>query len=35
MASFFISRIDSMVDGILKAKLKTATDAKEPACCAA
>src|SRR6202171_6169113 len=29
VASFFISRIDSMLDGILKARLKTSTDAKE------
>jgi transaldolase/glucose-6-phosphate isomerase len=29
VASFFISRIDSMVDGILKARLKTAADPKE------
>ena len=31
VASFFISRIDSMVDSILKAKLKTSTDPKEQA----
>ncbi len=31
VASFFISRIDSMVDSIVKAKLKTATDPKEQA----
>jgi transaldolase/glucose-6-phosphate isomerase len=31
VASFFISRIDSMVDGLLKARLKTAVDAKERA----
>lgn len=31
VASFFISRIDSMVDGIVKGKLKTSTDAKEQA----
>ena len=36
VASFFISRIDSMVDGIVKARLKTSTDPKEqPGCCAA
>jgi len=29
VASFFISRIDSMVDSIVKARLKTATDVKE------
>jgi len=29
VASFFISRIDSMVDSIVKNKLKTASDAKE------
>ena len=29
VASFFISRIDSMVDGILKSRLKSSTDAKE------
>ena len=31
MASFFISRIDSMVDAIVKARLKTTTDPKEQA----
>jgi transaldolase/glucose-6-phosphate isomerase len=31
VASFFISRIDSMVDGILKARLKTTDDPKEQA----
>ena len=31
VASFFISRIDSMVDGIVKNRLKTSTDAKEQA----
>ena len=31
VASFFISRIDSMVDSILKARLKTSTDPKEQA----
>jgi len=31
VASFFISRIDSMVDAIVKAKLKTSTDPKEQA----
>jgi transaldolase/glucose-6-phosphate isomerase len=31
VASFFISRIDSMVDAIVKAKLKTSTDAREQA----
>ena len=31
VASFFISRIDSMVDGLLKARLKNAADAKERA----
>ena len=31
VASFFISRIDSMVDGLLKARLKTSTDPKEQA----
>src|SRR5580698_1582634 len=31
VASFFISRIDSMVDAIVKAKLKAATDPKEQA----
>ena len=31
VASFFISRIDSMVDGLLKARLKTSTDAREQA----
>ena len=31
VASFFISRIDSMVDAIVKAKLKTAADPKEQA----
>jgi len=29
VASFFVSRIDSMVDGIIKARLKTVTDPKE------
>src|SRR6266852_6739812 len=29
VASFFVSRIDSMIDGLVKAKLKTSTDAKE------
>src|SRR5712692_4409784 len=29
VASFFVSRIDTMVDSILKARLKTATDPKE------
>jgi len=31
VASFFISRIDSMVDAIVKAKLKSSTDLKEQA----
>src|SRR3984957_1527808 len=31
VASFFISRIDSMVDAMVKAKLKTSTDPKEQA----
>jgi transaldolase / glucose-6-phosphate isomerase len=31
VASFFISRIDSMVDALVKAKLKTSTDPKEQA----
>ncbi len=31
VASFFISRIDSMVDAIVKAKLKSSTDPKEQA----
>jgi transaldolase / glucose-6-phosphate isomerase len=31
VASFFISRIDSMVDSILKAKIKAATDPKQQA----
>jgi transaldolase/glucose-6-phosphate isomerase len=31
VASFFISRIDSMVDGLVKAKQKTSTDPKEQA----
>jgi transaldolase/glucose-6-phosphate isomerase len=31
VASFFISRIDSMVDSLLKARLKTSTDPKERA----
>jgi transaldolase / glucose-6-phosphate isomerase len=31
VASFFISRIDSMVDSILKAKLKTSTDPQQQA----
>jgi transaldolase/glucose-6-phosphate isomerase len=31
VASFFISRIDSMVDAIVKAKLKTSSDPKEQA----
>jgi transaldolase/glucose-6-phosphate isomerase len=31
VASFFISRIDSMVDSIVKARLKTSTDPKEQA----
>jgi transaldolase/glucose-6-phosphate isomerase len=31
VASFFVSRIDSMVDGILKERLKHSTDAKEQA----
>jgi len=31
VASFFISRIDSMVDSIVKAKLKSSTDPKEQA----
>jgi transaldolase/glucose-6-phosphate isomerase len=31
VASFFISRIDSMVDSILKAKMKASTDPKEQA----
>ncbi|MDP8979552.1 MAG: bifunctional transaldolase/phosoglucose isomerase [Acidobacteriota bacterium] len=31
VASFFISRIDSMVDGIVKAKLKDTTDSKQTA----
>jgi len=31
VASFFISRIDSMIDALLKARLKTAADAKERA----
>src|SRR6202140_3393711 len=31
VASFFISRIDSMVDGIVKAKLKDTTDSKQSA----
>ncbi len=31
VASFFISRIDSMVDAIVKARLKTASDPKEQA----
>src|SRR5258707_8732924 len=31
VASFFISRIDSMVDALVKAKLKTSTDTKEQA----
>ena len=31
VASFFISRIDSMVDAIIKARLKTSTDPKEQA----
>lgn len=31
VASFFISRIDSMVDSLLKAKLKTSSDPKEQA----
>jgi len=31
VASFFISRIDSMVDAIVKAKLKTSTDPQEQA----
>jgi transaldolase/glucose-6-phosphate isomerase len=31
VASFFISRIDSAIDGLLAARLKTATDAREQA----
>ncbi len=35
VASFFISRIDSMVDGILKARLKATSIRRSRRCCAA